>query len=124
MTTSEPRGGAVLSMTMSLDGFVNDREGSVAPLYPDLVGLADSEAFTTFLARTGAVVMGRHAYDMGNGDYTGYEFQLPIFVVTSRPPATPAKGENKLLTFTYVTEGGTGRPSTGQGRWLAARTSS
>lgn len=35
--------------------------------------------------------MGRRTYDMGIGDYTGYEFQLPIFVVTSRPPETPAK---------------------------------
>jgi len=105
VTTSEPRGGAVLSMTMSLDGFVNDREGSVARLYPDLEGLAESEAFRSFLARIGAVVMGRHAYDMGNGDFTGYELQMPIFVVTSRPPATPAKGENEHLTFTFVTEG-------------------
>lgn len=91
MTVSEPGGSAVLSMTMSLDGFVNDREGSGGRLYPDLAGLADSDDFRRFLARTGAVVMGRRTYDMGIGDYTGYEFQLPIFVVTSRPPETPAK---------------------------------
>ena len=105
MTTSEPRGGAVLSMTISLDGFVNDREGSVARLYPDLEGLTDSEAYLSFVARTGAVVMGRHAFDMGNGDYTGYELQMPIFVVTSLPPPTPPKGANERMTFTFVTEG-------------------
>ena len=105
MTTSEPPGSAVLSMTMSLDGFVNDREGSVGRLYPDLEGFGESEYFLGFLARVGAVVMGRRTYDMGNGDYTGYEFQLPIFVVTSRPPETPAEGQNERLTFTCVTEG-------------------
>jgi hypothetical protein len=26
----------ILGMTMSLDGFINDRDGSVASLYPDL----------------------------------------------------------------------------------------
>lgn len=87
MTTGEPRGSAMLSTTMSLDGFVNDREGSGARLYPNLAGLADSEYFRWLLARTGSVVMGRRTYDMGNDDYTGYEFQLPIFVVTSRRPA-------------------------------------
>jgi len=92
-------------MTMSLDGFVNDREGSLTRLYPDLDGLADSDYFQRVLARTGAVVMGRRTYDLGNGDYTGYEFQLPIFVVTTRPPETPAEGQNEHLTFTYVTEG-------------------
>ena len=105
VTTSEPHGSAVLSMTMSLDGFVNDREGSLTRLYPDLDGLADSDYFQRVLARTGAVVMGRRTYDLGNGDYTGYEFQLPIFVVTTRPPETPAEGQNEHLTFTYVTEG-------------------
>ena len=91
MTTSEPRGTAVLSMTISLDGFVNDREGSLARLYPNLEGLTDSEAYVRFMARIGAVVMGRHAFDMGNGDFTGYELQMPIFVVTSRPPEMPPR---------------------------------
>lgn len=27
----------ILGMTMSLDGFINDRNGSVEALYPDLV---------------------------------------------------------------------------------------
>jgi hypothetical protein len=43
VSTSTPGGSAVLSMTVSLDGFISDREGSVARLYPDLGGLADSE---------------------------------------------------------------------------------
>ena len=42
---------------------------------------------------------------MGNGDFTGYEFQVPIFVVTHRAPEQVAKGENDKLTFTFVSEG-------------------
>ena len=49
---------------------------------------------------TGAVVMGRHAYDMAQGDFTGYEFQVPIFVLTHHAPETVAKGENDRLRFT------------------------
>jgi dihydrofolate reductase len=51
------------------------------------------------------VVMGRRAYDMGNGDFTGYEFQVPIFVVTHRPPKEAPKGQNANLSITFVTEG-------------------
>jgi dihydrofolate reductase len=49
--------------------------------------------------------MGRRAYDMGNGDFTGYEFQVPIFVVTHRPPKEATKGQNANLSITFVTEG-------------------
>ena len=57
------------------------------------------------MRNTGAVVMGRHSYDMGNGDYTGYEFQASIFVITHDAPQQVAKGENENLTFTFVTDG-------------------
>jgi len=92
----------VVGMTMSLDGFVNDRQGSVARLYPDLAALQKTEMLREAIANTGAVLMGRRAYDMANGDFTGYEFQVPIFVVTHRPPAKAAKGENAKLSFTFV----------------------
>ncbi len=69
-------------MTLSLDGFVNDPNGSVARLYPDLVALAKTEILPEAITNTGAVVMGRRAYEMANGDFTGYKFQVPIFVVT------------------------------------------
>ena len=92
----------VVGMTMSLDGFVNDRQGSVARLYPDLAALQKTEMLREAIANTGAVVMGRRAYDMANGDFTGYEFQVPIFVVTHHPPREVAKGENARLSFTFV----------------------
>lgn len=95
----------VLGMTMSLDGFVEDRHGSVAPLYPDLAALGETESLQAAIRDTGAVVMGRRAYEMAHGDYTGYEFQTPIFVVTHHAPERAAKGENERLTFTFVTDG-------------------
>lgn len=92
-------------MTISLDGFVNDRNGDVSNLYPDLDELRKTEMLQELIGTTGAVVMGRHAYDMAGGDFTGYEFQVPIFVVTHGAPGEVAKGENDRLTFTFVTDG-------------------
>ena len=40
----------------------------------------------TTRSSTGAVVMGRHAFDMADGDFTGYEYQVPIFVLTHHLP--------------------------------------
>jgi dihydrofolate reductase len=92
-------------MTMSLDGFITDRSGSVAPLYPDLDALRKTEMLQEQIRTTGAVVMGRHAYDMAEGDLTGYEFQVPIFVLTHRPPDAAARGQNERLTVAFVTDG-------------------
>jgi len=98
-------GKAILGMTMSLDGFVNDRDGDVGCLYPDLEALRETELLQEAIRTTGAVVMGRHAYDMANGDFTGYEFQVPIFVLTHRVPAKVAKGENENFKFNFIKDG-------------------
>lgn len=98
-------GKVILGMTMSLDGFINDRNGDVSRLYPDLVALRKTEILHESIRTTGAVVMGRHAYDMGEGDFTGYEFQVPIFVLTHHIPEKITKGENERMTFTFVTDG-------------------
>ena len=46
--------------------------------------------------------MGRRTYDMaGGGDWSDYEFRVPIFVLTHRPPARPDQGR----AFTFVTDG-------------------
>jgi dihydrofolate reductase len=98
-------GKIVAGMMVSLDGFVNDRNGSVSRLYPDMAALGASEVLQQAIRTTGAVVMGRTTYEMGQGDYSGYEFQTPIFVLTHHPPDKPAKGENEKLTFHFVSEG-------------------
>lgn len=95
----------IVGMTMSLDGFVNDRNGDVDRLYPDMEAMRQTEQLQEAIRSTGAVVMGRRSYEMGNGDFTGYELQVPIFVLTHQVPEQVAKGENDKLTFTFVTEG-------------------
>lgn len=95
--------GTVLAgMIMSLDGFVNDRNGDSSRLYPNFHELRETDYLQESMKTTGAVVMGRRSYDMGNGDYTGYEYQVPIFVLTHHKPEQVAKGENDKLSFTFL----------------------
>ncbi len=97
----------ILGMTMSLDGYINDREGSVAALYPDLATLRDTELMQDVIGQTGAVVMGRNAFAMAEDPDSfadNYEFQVPIFVLTHRPPKRmPRQSGN--LTFIFCTDG-------------------
>lgn len=97
----------VLGMTMSLDGFVNDRSGGVGALYPDLETLRNTEPMRESIQNTGAVVMGWNAYAMAKDpdSYAGnYEFQVPIFVLTHEAPKTLPKQTDRL-TFTFVADG-------------------
>ena len=98
-------GKVIVGTTMSLDGFIRDRVGSVEPLYPDLAVLRDTEMLQESIRSTGAVIMGRHAYDMANGDFTNYEYQVPIIVLTHHPSELVARGTNDRLTFTFVIDG-------------------
>jgi hypothetical protein len=105
-------------MSMSLDGFVADRDGGSSAPYPDLENLRHSEGLADMIEAIGAVVMGRRAHDMGDTDegYVDYEHQVPIFVVTHRVPKVPAKHDPaKGLTFTFVTRQRPGRRRAGRG---------
>jgi dihydrofolate reductase len=95
----------IVGTTMSLDGFMNDRRGSLDKLYPNLEELRNAEFLKQSMQFTGAAVMGRHTYDMADGDFTDYEYQVPIFVLTHHPPAQVTKGQNDKLTITFVTDG-------------------
>ena len=100
-------GKVVLGMTMSLDGFINDRTGSVEALYPDLAAWPETEPGKESIQNTGAVVMGRNSYAMSEDPdwFAGnYEYQVPIFVLTHRAPAKMPK-QTDQLTFTFVTDG-------------------
>ncbi len=61
----------IVGMTMSLDGYVSDRNGDVGRLYPDMATMRQTEQLQEVIRSTGAVVMGRRSYEMGNGDYAG-----------------------------------------------------
>lgn len=90
-------------MIMSLDGFVNDRNGGMDKLY---ASFEPNEEINDIMARTGAVILGRRTFDLGEPDAYAdhYEFQVPIFVMTHHPPTTHPK-ENGQLKFTFVSDG-------------------
>ncbi len=100
------QGKVILGMTISLDGFINDRNGSLDSLYPDLSELRETEVFQEILETTGAVVLGKNAYAMGDPDWfaNNYEFQTPIIVLTHEVPKRKPKETDKLK-FTFVTDG-------------------
>jgi dihydrofolate reductase len=100
-------GKVILGMTISVDGFINDRSGSVEALYPDLAALRDIEPLSGSIRNTGAVVMGRNSFAMAEDPdwFAGnYEYQVPIFVLTHQPPKNHPK-ETDELRFTFVTDG-------------------
>ena len=94
-------------MTVSLDGFVQDAEGSAAALYTDLADLQDSPHTEAMRDETGAVLMSRRTFEMA-GDPDGYadtdELQVPICVVTHTPPAVARKRHERLFSR-FVTDG-------------------
>ena len=94
----------IFGMTMSLDGFINDAGGGVAPLYPDLEALGQTELMREAVASTGAVVMGRKTFQMASDPDAyadAYEFQVPIFVVMRQAPSQHPR-ENGGISFTFV----------------------
>ena len=100
-------GRVILGTTMSLDGFINDRHGSVDALYPDLTAWRETEPGKESIQNTGAVVMGRNSFAMAedpNWFAGNYEYQVPIFVLTHQPPAKMPRQTDEL-TFTFVTDG-------------------
>ena len=97
----------IAGQTVSLDGFFEDADGSIAALYSDMDDLQDSAYMKALQAETGAVLMGRRTYDMTPDPdllADGYEFQVPLFVVTHRAPDRIPKS-NDRLSVTFVTDG-------------------
>lgn len=57
-------GKVMVGMTMSLDGFVQDSQGSVGALYADFATLRETEPMQEAMQQTGAVVMGGKTFAM------------------------------------------------------------
>src|SRR3954468_19076343 len=95
----------IAGLTLSLDGYFEDADGSAAALYTDLDDVRDSAYMKALQAETGAVLMGRRTYDAAedpDGYADGYEFQVPLFVLTHRVPDREPK-RNDRLYITFVT---------------------
>ncbi len=56
----------IAGMTISLDGLVADQNGSVDRLYPDLDALRGTEYMNAMVEETGAVLMGKRAFEMAD----------------------------------------------------------
>ncbi len=100
-------GKVLAGMTVSLDGYMNDRRGSAASLSPDFEELLASTAFKEMTEQTGAIIMGRHTYEMADPFSwvtDDYEFQLPLFILTHTAPEKYPAG-NDTLSVTFVTDG-------------------
>ncbi len=103
---SSPSGKVIVGAVMSLDGFMAGPGGDLSRLYPDMAAMRETKMLQDAIRMTGAVVMGRRTYAMGEPDaYDGdYEFQVPIFVVTHAAPNRLPR-QDARLTFTFVTDG-------------------
>jgi dihydrofolate reductase len=100
-------GKVLAGMTMSLDGFINDKNGSAQSLSPDFEELLASPTFKKMISDTGAVIMGKGVYTMMDPFLwvtDDYEFQVPLFILTHEPPEKYPKGNDKL-SLTFVTDG-------------------
>jgi dihydrofolate reductase len=95
-------GKIILDMAMSLDGFIATQKKTY--LYP-IDDLKNTKALRQLIKKAGAVVMDKEAYNLAKGDFTNYEYQLPLFVTIPKAPSKIAKGENEKLKFTFVTDG-------------------
>jgi dihydrofolate reductase len=95
-------GKVIAGMTVSLDGFMDAEK-----VNPDFAELLQAPSFKQMIEDTGAVIMGRHVYEMAdpfqwiNDDY---EFQVPLFILTHNPPEKYPEGNGKL-TVNFVTDG-------------------
>ena len=99
-------GKVIFGLTMSLDGFINDLNGSVASLYSDFAELRESESLRESIQTTGAVIMGKHTFYMEDPDLylEDFEYQVPIFVLTSAVPQKMPR-QNEKLPVTFITNG-------------------
>jgi dihydrofolate reductase len=105
--------------SMSLDGFIADRSDGVNELFgwyfggdketptanPDMT-FRTSEASAEYLRdfeKVGALVVGRHQFDVADGWGGRHPMDVPVFVVTHEAPGDWAYPD---APFTFVTEGG------------------
>ena len=100
-------GKVILGLTISLDGFAEDIDGSVNVLYADLNSFKETEYMIESILTTGAVVMSKKEFEAAEdpdlyADH--YEYQVPIFIFTDKIPEKHPKETDKI-SFTFVTSG-------------------
>ena len=99
-------GKVILDMAMSLDGFAAGPGGEDSGLNDWFFAPAgrSGEIIEESIASTGAIIMGRGAYGLGDQaeGFSDTPYDAAHFVLTSRPPTRLPKGD---VAFTFVTDG-------------------
>jgi dihydrofolate reductase len=91
--TSTGNGKVVVNRSMSLDGFIAGPGDAMGWIF-DFIE-PDAAWMTEIAAATGAMLIGRRTYEVGNKmaadepGRTGYPFSGPAFVLTHEPPEPP-----------------------------------
>jgi dihydrofolate reductase len=97
-TTSAGNGKVVVNRAMSLDGFIAGPGDAMDWIFDFLTPEMSAEV----AAATGAMLVGRRTYDVGNRmeaeepGSTDYPFTGPMFLLTHRPPDPPDPGVTVL----------------------------
>jgi dihydrofolate reductase len=98
-------GKVILDMAMSLDGFAAGPDGEDSGLNDWFFAPAgrSGEVIEESIASTGAIIMGRGAYGLGDEaeGFSETPYDAAHFVLTSRPPTRLPKGD---VVFTFVTD--------------------
>ncbi len=100
----------LLDMAMSLDGFIagpDDEPGGLHDWFfppSGSVTAGDAEVIDESIKTTGAIVMGRRTYDLGDkvDGFVDTPYRVGHFVLSHDVPEQVAKGGT---TFTFVTDG-------------------
>jgi dihydrofolate reductase len=111
-------GDVIADMSMSLDGFIADKEHRIdrlvgwyfngdaeVPTPNPAVTFRTSEASADVirdaLATVGAIVGGRHYFDSANGWGGQHPMGVPAFIVTHRPPPEDWPADNDAIHFVH-----------------------
>lgn len=114
-------GQVISNMSMSLDGFVEDADGSVDHLFEWYTAgpvetesanadfswrqsAEDTEHVQEGISAIGALITGRRLFDVADGWNGAHPIGVPVFVVTHRVP-TPDEWPHQDAPFTFVTDG-------------------
>jgi len=103
-------GKVILDMAVSLDGFIagpNEEDTGLHDWFfppSGSVGAVDARIVEESVDTTGAILMGRRAYDLGDrvDGFVDTPYKVDHFVLTHNPPERAARGET---AFAFVTDG-------------------
>ncbi|MBZ0284308.1 MAG: dihydrofolate reductase family protein [Anaerolineae bacterium] len=103
-------GNVIIDLSMSLDGYICDRNGGDGGLHnwyfaPSTAeNKGDQLVINETINDLGAIIMGKRTFSTGEeqGGYGDNPYKMPHFVITHHPPEKPVEGDTQ---FIFVTDG-------------------